>query len=174
MFVISELEDNVEVRVALENKKEIILNKLNEKYAQKLVGDLGKAISIYNIVDIVDYKISCNLLITRVIFQVLFYRFYPEEICSGKIVSQDEDGIVIDDGIYRNYRAYPENIFENSEFLYDHSTEIGYWVWNYEDNKLIFHDGDIVRFRIREFDNDGYCVSVLMDEQGLGPCAWWD
>lgn len=174
MFVITELEDDIEIRVALENKKDIILDKLNSKYVQKLFGDLGKAVSIYDIVDIKSYEIHSHMLLSKVIFRVLFYRFYPEEICTGRIVSQDENGILIDDGIFKNYRVYPEFLFENSEFVFNENNNTGYWVWNYENNKLQFCNEEIVRFRIKEYIDDTGHVSVFMDEQGLGPCVWWD
>lgn len=168
MFVITELEDRVEIRAADWNKKASVEEQLHKKYVNKLVGDLGQAIAIHSIVGVASYEIHSNILLATVTFQVLFYRFYSEEVCMGKILHQDEGGIVVGDSIFKRYEIHASDLFDNCDFV----SEDGNWVWNYKENKLVFYNGDSVRFRIKRHEDS--VVSACMNEQGLGPCSWWD
>lgn len=172
MFVITEIEDNVEIRAAAQNKMASVEEKLHKKYSNKLVGDLGQAISIHDIISIDSYEMHSHVLVAKVIFRSLFFRFYPEEICIGHILSQDENGIILDDHIFKNYEVHPEDLFDDSEFVT--SGNKGHWVWNYEGNVLRFYTGDTVRFRIKAVHTENFSVLAYMNEQGLGPCSWWD
>lgn len=170
MFVITELEDRVEIKAAAWNKKASVEEQLHKKYVNKLVGDLGQAMAIHSIISIASYEIHSNILVATVTFQVLFYRFYSEEICIGKILHQDEGGIIVGDSIFKKYEIQASDLFENCDFM----GEDGNWVWNYKGNRLVFYKGDLVRLRIKRMRYEDSAVSAYMNEQGLGPCSWWD
>lgn len=172
MFVLSELEDSVEIKASSQDREKILFKKLNLKYANRLAGDLGLCIFVHEITEILDYEIKNELLIAGVRFTVVFLRFYSDEVCAGVIVRQEEEKIVISDGLFNSYECQALDIFENSE--YESEDRHHRWVWNYKGNRLIFHVGDLVLFRIKKLRHEDFCVEVCMNEQGLGPKIWWE
>lgn len=171
MFVLSELEDMVEIKASCSKREEEVYNALNQKYNNKLAKELGLCIFVMNISEIVEYEIKNEFLIATARFSAIFLRFFPDEIRYGKIIHQDENKITITDGIFESYECQLLDIFENSE--YDAEERAGGWIWNYKGNKLIFQTNDLVLFRIKKFREDDLAVDVYMNEQGLGPLSWW-
>lgn len=172
MFVITELEDTVEIRAASEDKAAAVAEQLRLKYCGRLVNELGLAVHLHGVVEIREYVMKNAILEADAVFQVLFYRFYPNEVCTGKILHQNEDGIVIGDGLFRRYIVRQEDLFENCELDADGASPS--WVWNYKSSRLVFYTGDRVRFRIKKTRFEDSSVDVCINEQGLGPVAWWD
>lgn len=172
MLVITELEDTVEIRAALEDKTAAVAGQLRLKYCGCFANELGLGVHLHAVVRIKEYVMKGAILVADTVFQVLFYRFYPDEIGTGKILHQDESGIVIGDGLFKRYIVHQGDLFENCEFNTD--TANGSWVWNYKDNKLTFYTGDKVRFRIQRMRFEDSSVAVCINEQGLGPVMWWD
>lgn len=177
MFVITEIEDIIEIKAAAKDKKEAVEFELKKKYKNKIVNDLGVAIDIYKILNIKSYEIRSNILVATVVFEILFYRFYADEVVAGKIISQDEDGIIAEDtnnpsggGVFNKYEIFSADLFENCGFCRD----TGRWVWNYKGNELVFYNGAKIRFRIKKYIDEEVAVSAYMNEQGLGLCEWWD
>lgn len=171
MFVISELQDLVEIRASVEDKTQAIMRALELKYCFKFVDNLGVAIHLNKICKILEFKIESEILIANVIFELVFYRFYQDEVAVGKIVKQEEEKIIVEDELSISYEINAIDFFENCEF--ETINETGRWLWNYKGNYLPFQTGDIVRFKIKR-QIDETIIEASMNEQGLGPVKWWD
>lgn len=172
MFVITELEDRLEIRAAVENRHKAIETELRNKYCNHLVDELGIGMSLHQICQIKEYGIKGTMLITDVVFQILFYRFYADEVCVGKILRQTEEGIIVEDEFFKQYEVQACDLPENSEYIVQGTKSN--WVWNYKGSQLVFYVGDTVRFRTKELCFEDFLVTAAMNEQGLGPCSWWD
>lgn len=172
MFVITELEDRVEIRAAAPDKKKSVVRELETRYSGRLVDGLGLAVRLHAVCSIAEYEMHGEKLVASVTFRVLFYRFYTDEISIGTILRQNEDGIVVGDSLFKNYEVQAIDLFENSEFISDGRKS--QWVWNYKNSRLPFAVGDTVKFRIQKTRFEDAKVEACMNEQGLGPCSWWD
>lgn len=172
MFVLTTVNDKIEIRVASRNKRDAVIQELKKKYINKLVEDLGLAVHLHEIINIYEYEIRSDILVSDVTFQLIFLRFYSEEVCSGKIIVQDEDKIIVGDSLFRRYEIQAHDLFENSEFCYENG--LNSWVWNYKGNRLVFYNGDVVKFKIKKLRYEDTTVEALMNDQGLGPSSWWD
>lgn len=171
MFVISELQDLIEIRASCEDKDKAVMNALKFKYTMKLMDDLGMCVFINKIYRIIEFEIKSEILVANVIFEAIFYRFYEDEVSIGKIVRQEEEKIFLEDGMAILYEVNAMDLFENCEF--ETIGEHGRWMWNYKENHLPFQTGESVRFKIKK-RNDEHSIEASMNEQGLGPVKWWD
>lgn len=172
MFVITELSDKVEIMAASSDKRQMVAEQLRRKYTNRLVDGLGLGVSLHEVLRIHEYEIRDEVLVASVTFQVLFNRFYTDEVCVGKILCQNEDRIVIGNSIFRHYEVQASDLFENCEF--EGESRKKNWVWNYKGNRLAFSTGDVVRFRTKKMRFEDAVTVACMNEQGLGPCSWWD
>lgn len=172
MFVVSELQDSVEIRAASQNKQMAVLDELRAKYTHKFFDKLGTCIFIKDIVEISDFELHSSFLIANTTFEAIFYRFYYGEVVVGKIRSQEEEKIVVEDDMGIVYEVHAANLFESCEF--DGENENPRWVWVYKNNQLPFITGNTVRMRIKQLRESEKVVDASMNEQGLGPIGWWD
>lgn len=171
MLVLSELLDSIEIRASCQDKEKEVLDKLNSKYMYKMDSCLGLCIYVKDITEILEYEIKSEILIASLKFTVIFLRFYPDEVCYGRILGQDEDKIMVGNGLFNHYECQALDLFENCEFESENNTNK--WIWNYKGNKLVFHLGEYVTFRIKNYRPEDSYVEIYMNEQGLGPRSWW-
>ncbi len=172
MFVLSEIEDTVEISASSKDKQIAVMDKLKMKYTGKLVDNLGISLFVKEIIEIAEYEIQSEHLIANVIFDVVFYRFYEDEVVFGKIIKQEEEKITIEDDLGSIYEVHAINLFENCEF--DNVGDNNRWIWNYKGNQLPFTTGGIVRLKINKLNYKDSVVDAAMNDQGLGHVLWWD
>lgn len=171
MFIISELQDMIEIRASSEDKDQAVMDALRSKYTLKFVEGLGVSAHVNKICEISEFEIKSEILIANVTFEAVFYRFYEGEVSIGKIARQEEEKIFLEDGMSITYEINAMDLFENCEF--ESINESGRWMWNYKGNHLIFQNDGLVRFKIRKQTSE-FLVEAAMNEQGLGPIKWWD
>ncbi|KAM0681686.1 DNA-directed RNA polymerase III complex subunit Rpc25 [Glugoides intestinalis] len=172
MFILSEIQDNVEIRTASENKEIAILEALKLKYSNKMLESLGLCLFIVKVVEISEFEIQAELLVANVTFEAVFYRLYPGEIVNGKIIRQEEEKLVVEDNLHIIYEVCAADMFENCEF--DGEGDDPHWIWNYKNNQLTFITGDIVRLGVKQYRDIDFNVDGCINEHGLGPISWWD
>ncbi|ELA42811.1 uncharacterized protein VICG_00126 [Vittaforma corneae ATCC 50505] len=172
MFVRSELQDIVEIKASSVDRHAAVLDKLKSKYTNKLIEALGVSLFVDKIIAITEYEIQSEMLVANVIFEVVFYRFYQDEIVFGRIVKQEEEKIVIEDEMSNIYEVHAVDLFENCEF--EGGEAESKWIWNYKGNQLPFITGERVRLRIKGLRFEDGIVEASMNDQGLGHVMWWD
>lgn len=172
MFVLTQLQDTVAIKASSKDKNIAVLDKLKIKYTGKFIEKLGLSLFVNQIIEILDFEIESELLISNVIFNVVFYRFYPEEIIFAKITKQEEEKLLFEDELGNIYEVCAQDLFENCE--YENGDIDGRWVWNYKGNQLPFITGDMVRIKIKGLKEDSNIIEASMNDQGLGHIDWWD
>lgn len=172
MFVLSKVQDKVEIPSASKNKEESVFEELSRRYANKMIKGLGLGICIKSVEKICYYKVKGSFFIAKVNFVVLTFRFYDDELLSGTVAEQDDKRIEIRLGFYGAVSVPKENFFEEFELgVADmNNKKIFYWFWGYKGHKLYFRNGDTVRFKIKKSKSG---VEGRIDEAGLGPLSWW-
>lgn len=172
MFVLSKVQDKVEIPSFAKNREEVVLKELNTRYANKMLKELGLGICVKSLDRIYYYKIKGYFFIVKVDFVILTFRFYEDELLHGTISGQSDIGVAIRLSFYGVIPVPKENMFrefEAGEADMDNK-KIFYWFWKYRGHKLYFKDGDVVRFKVRKSRRG---IEGRIDESGLGPLSWW-
>lgn len=106
MFVLSEIDDTVKI-VPSDFKKENVIaitDVLNQKYANKVVQDVGLCICVHDILStsegLILYLDGCSYI--KVTFRLVVFRPFMGEILIGKIKSCSSDGLVVSLGFFDN------------------------------------------------------------------------
>ncbi|KAI8087477.1 RNA polymerase Rpb7 [Thamnidium elegans] len=104
MFILSEIEDTVKI-VPNDFKKEdsgAITDVLNEKYANKVVQEVGLCICVHDILHTSEgfilYGDGCSYV--KVLFRVVVFRPFVGEILTGKIKSCSPSGVRVSMGFF--------------------------------------------------------------------------
>ena len=173
MFILSRIQDKVEISSACRDKKREVFEKLNGKYANKVIKNLGLGIYVKEVERIYYYKISGSLLVAKTDFIILVFKFYNDELLCGKITSQSERGIEVELSFYGTIFIPRENMFKGFEVGTAElkNRTLFYWFWRYKGHKLYFNNEEMVRFKVK---NSKKQVEGRIDETGLGPLRWWE
>lgn len=98
MFILSELEDTVKI-VPNDFKKDdinAVTDVLNEKYANKVVQEVGLCICVHDILHMSEgfilYGDGCSYI--KVTFRLVVFRPFIGEVMVGKIKSSSPAGVV--------------------------------------------------------------------------------
>ena len=147
MFVITTICDSIRVppsAFAMPTAKAINIE-LDKKYPNRVIYDTGLCISRWgDPLDIGDgiCAPSDGGAHYEVVFRLLVFRPFVDEVCIGKIVHSSEEGIRVSVGFFNNILIPSFWMLRPSHF--DHKAKLWVWTPNYED------DGD----------NDGIDVST--------------
>ncbi|KAI8989299.1 RNA polymerase III subunit Rpc25-domain-containing protein [Pilobolus umbonatus] len=155
MFILSELEDTVKI-VPNDFKKDdiaAIVDVLNEKYANKVVQEVGLCICVHDLLHksegFILYGDGCSYF--KVTFRLVVFRPFIGEVLTGKIKSCSPSGVSVtmgffDDIIIPSGALQPGSNFDPAENV---------WVWNYEGEKMFMDVEEPIRFRVlRELFTD--------------------
>ncbi|KCZ75354.1 hypothetical protein H311_03672 [Anncaliia algerae PRA109] len=169
MYVKIELQDKVSISISSQEKEMDTLKALNNKYSNKLT-EVGLGISITKVIKYYYFKIIDDKISVKVDFEGLFYRLIHDELCYGKLILQNEDGLMLDVKFIGNVfipKKYLDDEFEIKKM----SNNQFYWCWKYNNFYLYFYNDDIIRFKV--VINKGKILGRI-NETGLGPIKWWD
>ncbi|KAI9275988.1 RNA polymerase Rpb7 [Sporodiniella umbellata] len=104
MFVLTEIEDTVKI-VPNDFKKDnldAVADVLNEKYANRVVQEVGHCICVHDILEasegVILYLDGCSYV--KVIFRLVVFRPFVGEILVGKIKSCSPAGVVVTLGFF--------------------------------------------------------------------------
>ncbi|RVD90878.1 DNA-directed RNA polymerase subunit E [Tubulinosema ratisbonensis] len=169
MLIKIDLQDKVLIPLSSQKINTETLNSLNKKYANKLT-KTGLCICIPLIKKIHYKKIIESAILVKVTFEGLFYRLFSDELCIGKVVQQNEDGILVDVKFIGSV-CIPKRYLDEEFSVKQISTNFFCWFWKYNENFLYFYNDDIVRFKV-VIENDK--IFGRINETGLGPLSWWE
>ncbi|CAG9540757.1 unnamed protein product [Cercopithifilaria johnstoni] len=193
MFVLALLEDTVQIKPHQfgEPFEPMLMKRLDEQFANKIVPGLGLCIIIYDLVDVgVSYILPGDgSTHTKVKFRSVVFRPFIDEVIEAKVLSSNTEGLMLsviffEDIFIPAHRLPQPSVFEEEE-------QIWYWEYQSEDGqsaKLYMDPGKTVRFRVienifKDVDPDSsqdelkreksYQIIGSMAETGLGCILWW-
>ncbi|CEP08572.1 hypothetical protein [Parasitella parasitica] len=148
MFILSELEDTVKI-VPNDFKKGdngAITDVLNEKYANKVVQEVGLCICIHDVLHTSEgfilYGDGCSYI--KVTFRIVVFRPFVGEILTGKIKSCSPSGVVVTMGFFDDILIPGGALQPGSKF--DPAEQV--WVWSYEGEKMYMDIEEPIRFKV--------------------------
>ncbi|KAK2740411.1 DNA-directed RNA polymerase III subunit rpc25 [Myotisia sp. PD_48] len=170
-----------------------IEDNINEKYANKVIQNIGLCVGFYDLLESSDGLIGhgTGLVNVNVKFRLIVFRPFKGEILLGKITSGTEHGIRIGMEFFNDILVPPDQLFEGAEF--DYKEQI--WTWAEASGSTLYFDvGETVRFRVESEEwhdqvpnaperQDGsapvdrkppYSITGSMLVGGLGQIVWWE
>ncbi|MCP9262604.1 hypothetical protein DINM_005968 [Dirofilaria immitis] len=192
MFVLALLEDTVRIKPHQFGEPlnrlmfllfQMLMKRLNEQFANKIIPGLGLCIIIYDLIDVgVSYILPGDVSICCI-------STFIDEVIEAKVLTSNAEGLTLsviffDDIFIPAHRLPQPSIFEEEE-------QIWYWEYQPEDGqsaKLYMDPGKTVRFRVienifKDVDPNSsqdelkreksYQIIGSMAETGLGCVLWW-
>ena len=192
MFVLSMLKDiaKVEPRKFAQDQLSVVSAILDNKFANKVVVNLGLCISLYDITGVEDSYILAGEggYHVRVNFRFVVFRPFMNEIIVGKVKSSGADGIHVTLGFFDDIIIPPDKMRPMTTL-----GEEQLWIWHYDTEAgradLFFDLDEQIRFKVIDevFTEVGppstipdpgkeeipYKIIGSIDDDGLGLLKWW-
>lgn len=176
--------------------RDIIEDKINEKYANKVVQKVGLCICMWDLSKSSDGLIgygtgNANM---NVEFRLLVFRPFKGEIIAARVKYNTPEGIYLSTEFFDNILVPDTMLFEGSYYNEEEQT----WVWKTEDSEVFFDNGTTVHARIEKeiwedtiqpnpvkdtaltngasqevAKKNPYSIVASMNEVGLGGSDWW-
>lgn len=197
MFILSEISDlirippssfNTDIRVSLSDE-------LHKKYSNKIIANLGLAISVWDLLDIKDglLKPGDGGSYVEVKFRALVWKPFRGEILTGWVTECTAKGIKVRLEFFDEIWIPKEFLFENCRF----SELEQAWIYSLDENELFIDINEKIRFRVEEeifynvkpktnsdIEEDEeekakstlppYSITASCQDYGMGCVSWWD
>ncbi|EEQ39251.1 putative DNA-directed RNA polymerase III subunit [Clavispora lusitaniae] len=196
MFILSELSDLIRVPPSSFNipVHHVLKDELHKKYSNKVISNLGLAVSVWDISDIKDglLKPGDGGAYVEVRFRIIVWKPFVGEILTGWVADCSAEGIKVRMGFFDDIFIPKDYIFESCTF----SPAEKAWVWQMdEETKLYIDVNEKIRFRVEEevFVNvkpktssealgleeqtnkaPPYALIASCQTDGMGCVSWWD
>lgn len=205
MFILSHIKDLVRIAPDQFHQDTLraVKHQLNNKYANKVIPQIGLCITLYDILDIDEGQIKPGdgASFINVEFRALVFKPFIGEVLTGWITKCNNDGIQVSMGGLFNDIFIPRSMmFENCFYKPDESA----WLWQMdEDTELYFDINEMIRFRVEkeifidikpkdpskldeEIDGDmgeqdettnrtpPYALLGSCQTDGMGVVSWWE
>ncbi|CAH1274246.1 POLR3H [Branchiostoma lanceolatum] len=197
MFTLVEMTDTVRIPPHLFHIKlnDAVIEELNNKFANKVVYNVGLCIALFDITKLEDSFIfpGDGASHTRVHFRYVVFRPFMDEILQGRIRSCSRE---VSLGFFDDILIPPDALQQPSKF--DESEQV--WVWEYETEEgthdLFMDKEEEIRFRVvdevfvdttptgpkvseaaeadKEAKKSPYSLVGTISEPGLGLLSWWN
>lgn len=201
MFVLAEMKDTVRIQPWLFNvpTNEAIINVLNQKFANKVVHNVGLCIALWDIQKLENSYIfpGDGSHHTVVYFRYVIFRPFADEILIGRIKSCSKEGVQVTMGFFDDITIPVDAMQDPTRF--DENEQLWAWEYQMEDGKhdLFMEIGEEIRFRIvdqtfvdttpvgpdsankgsetaePEIKKSPYTITASVSEPGLGLLSWW-
>ncbi|CDK28623.1 unnamed protein product [Kuraishia capsulata CBS 1993] len=199
MFQLSVISDLIRISPHIFNlpTDEAVLNELNEKYANKVIHNLGLVVTIWDISKIEDGMLKpgdgCTYI--KVVFRCVVWKPFVGEVLTGWIDQASEQGLKVKLEFFNDIFIPGDYLFEGSVF----SKEDNAWIWQPDESTKLYLDvNEKINFRVEEemFTNvkpKGPTNTVVDDEtgekkesvppyaivgscqtDGMGCVSWWE
>ncbi|EUD65512.1 DNA-directed RNA polymerase III subunit RPC8 [Plasmodium inui San Antonio 1] len=126
MFSLFRIEDviKIEPHFMEEELKNVIEFLIRAKYVDKVLQNVGLCVGLYDILEVKNREILKGTGEIRfdVIFRLVYFQPFENEIIEGFVKNSDSNGIIISIGFFENIRVNCANLREPKE-LYDESYE---------------------------------------------------
>jgi len=152
MFVLAVVLDTI--RTIPENfnrdSKEVIIEQIEIKFANKVLADVGLCICFYDFVEVGDPYVypGEGSAHQRVKFRLVVFRPFVGEILVGKLISSSTEGIKVSLDFFDDVFIPAHLLQSPSEYRGDR----GLWVWSYDEEsegQFVYEPREEIRFRVR-------------------------
>ncbi|KAI8928449.1 RNA polymerase III subunit Rpc25-domain-containing protein [Entophlyctis helioformis] len=150
MFILSVLKDIVRVppKDFVKDQQEAIVDELNQKYANKVLHNVGLCISVYDLLETSDpivHACQDGAYQSRVKFRMVVFRPFKGEILEGRIKDcSPKTGVRVTMNFFDDIIIPPSFLMPDSEY----DSQEGVWVWKYDGNDLFMDREEPIRFRV--------------------------
>lgn len=163
MFVLSEIEDTISIHPSSFAQPALtsLSDRINGKYANKILVDVGLCISLFDITKCSEGKVRFGdgCLYHHVVFRMVVFRPFGQEILVGKVKSSDEVGVRLTMGFFDDIHVPAHLVPKPCAF--DHQERA--WFWLYEartdaiaadpllstpEERMYIDAGELVRFSV--------------------------
>jgi DNA-directed RNA polymerase III subunit RPC8 len=151
MFVLSIIEDKLKINPHEFDKDtaDVLLRRINGKYVNKVIPDVGLCIAFYDFIDVgVPYIYPGEgASHQHVKFRMVVFRPFVAEIMTGKVINCSQDGIKVsldffDDVYIPSYSLQVPSEYSDRQ-----------WRWEYtEGEAFVTEIGDTIRFKVVAID----------------------
>ncbi|KAI5782422.1 RNA polymerase III subunit Rpc25-domain-containing protein [Pyronema domesticum] len=193
MFILSELTDLVIVDPEDFSKRTVnaLEDRINEKYSDKVVHNLGLCISLFDILSVSEGLLDHGSGSAHVTckFRLVIFRPFKGEVMTGRISSSSAHGINVRTDFFDEIFIPHHYLFEGSTF----DVKENVWVWNNDGNEFYLDKNEVIRFRVEEekFEDQlpvpphlkdalkeqertpAYRIIASASQAGMGLVSWW-
>ncbi|EFR02068.1 DNA-directed RNA polymerase III polypeptide [Nannizzia gypsea CBS 118893] len=194
MFILTTISDLVQIAPEDFSKLSAVAieDNINEKYANKVIQNVGLCVAFYDLLESSDGLIGhgTGLVNVNVKFRMIVFRPFKGEVIIGKITNGTEQGIKIGIEFFNDIIVPPDMLLDGARF--DMKDQV--WIWDNGEGGIFYFDvGETVRFRVEQEEwhdqvpsapdlQDGvaapdrkppYSIVGSMQVAGLGLVAWW-
>ncbi|KAJ1903473.1 DNA-directed RNA polymerase III complex subunit Rpc25 [Coemansia sp. RSA 455] len=194
MFILAVLRDTLKIVPSefTKSREEALNYEINRKYANRVLHDIGLCMMVHDLLEIDEGYVqhSEGWIWVKVIFRLIMFRPFKDEVLVGRIRSASPEGIQVSMEFFDDITISADQMPVGSEY---NSTE-GVWVWRYEGNELFMDLDELVRFQVLDSvfldvnpprpkigDVDSvpashpppYSLVCTIAGDGLGLLTWW-
>ena len=167
MYTLASLSDLIRVPPHLFNRHihSVLRDELHHKYANKIVTNLGLAVTVWDILKINDglLKPGDGGSYVEVLFRLVVWKPFVGEILTGWVSDCSSDGIRVHMKFFNEIFIPKAYLFETCEFRPAEKA----WVWKPgEDTELFIDIKEKIRFRVEE--EAFVCVKPKSSSEALG------
>ncbi|GAB66331.1 RNA polymerase Rpb7 N-terminal domain containing protein, partial [Plasmodium cynomolgi strain B] len=186
MFSLFRIEDviKIEPHFMEEELKTVIEFLIRAKYVDKVLQNVGLCVGLYDILEVKNREILKGTGEIRfdVIFRLVYFHPFENEIIEGFVKNSDSNGIIISIGFFENIRVNCANLREPKEF----DMEKKEWFWTYEGIKFFYTKDELIRVRVldtyfsdpnemrKDETTPSMSITGTVQQDGLGLVKWWN
>lgn len=190
MYILTKLSDFIRIPPNAFNIpiKESLQDEIHKKYSNKIIVNIGLAISVWDILDVKEglLRPGDGGLFVEIQFRMIVWKPFIGEILEGTVLDCSLEGIKVNLGFFDEIFIPQSYLFENCEFKGVEKA----WVWKPDEDTELFIDiGEKVRFRIeqevfynvkpkvgevQEKTTPPYVIYASCQTDGMGCVSWWD
>ncbi|PWW79263.1 hypothetical protein C7212DRAFT_340169 [Tuber magnatum] len=165
-------------------------DRINEKYANKVVHNIGLCISLYDLSKVSEGMIGQDGgAHVNVEFRMIVFRPFKGEVLTGRISSATAAGVKVRTDFFDEVFVPAAGLFEGSRF--DGKEQV--WIWHNDDQDFYMDKNEVIRFRVEGevfvdqlpvpphlkgeesslHNKPPYAITASCQQAGLGLVSWW-
>lgn len=196
MFILTKFQDLISIppHQFYKHDRQNIEDKINEKYANRVVQKVGLCVCMWDLLKASDGLIGFGTgnMNINVEFRMIVFRPFKGEIVAARIKTNTLEGIYLTTEFFDDIFVPDTMLFEGCYYKEDEEV----WVWQTGETEIFFDNGTVVHARIeKEIWQDvtqvddkkakgingakdtaaksPYSLEASMAEMGLGGVDWW-